>query len=223
LDPNSEYQFASPVDLSLFTLSQPSLADRHSISDLLCDLYHILSIATSSQATALSRPTYEYVVSRHNQLISYISNHGHPNTSQFLPISSSTVANDPHLTALRLCTLILTSYLLSSHYKTKEDQTKNLTNLVSQLRALLNSSASELHNRVGWLPFPGALVWCHAIGLRFAGSRRDRTWFLMEFLRVAHLCILETWEKTSKSMEVIVCGLVRIERVSMEPRECLNN
>jgi hypothetical protein len=42
---------------------------------------------------------------------------------------------------------------------------------------------------------------------------------MMHFLRVAQLSALESWEETSRSIEVIVCTLERIGRVSVGLRE----
>ena len=215
-NPYSNYQFAFPVNLSLFTLNQPSLAeDQHIISLLLCDLYNILAIAANSQVAPLSHSIYEYIVSQHDQLLSYLTDQDYIHTNISTPVSGPTSfdANDLCITSLRLSIFILTSSLFSSHDEEGAHQTQNLANLASRLRVLLSSTVSGMHIDTNWMPFLGALMWCHAIGLRFAGPQLDRTWFMMHFLRVAQLTALESWEETSRSIEVIVCTLEQIGRV----------
>jgi hypothetical protein len=220
--PYSDYQFAFPINLSLFTLNQPSLAkDQHIIYLLLCDLHNILAIAANRQIAPLSHSVYEYVVFQYDQLLPYITDqdHIHTDISTLVPGPTSLDANDLCIAPLRLSIFILTSFLFSSHDEEGAHQTQNLANLVSRLRALLSSTVSGIHINTNWAPFLGALVWCHAIGLRFAGPQFDRTWFMMHFLRVAQLSALESWEETSRSIEVIVCTLERIGRVSVGLRE----
>ena len=200
-------QFATPLDFSLFTFGQPSLGEDHHLTYvLLSDLYDIVSIAASYQTSPLKHSTYDYLISKHEQLLPYISNQDLTKTDHFISNLGTTTLDA--VAPLRLSTFILTSCLLSSH---DEYLPQRPVKLVSQLRSLLSS-----RNHTNWTPFQGALVWCLAIGLRFADPRRDRTWFLMQFLRVTHLCVLETWDETSRSLELLVYGLERIGPVMVE-------
>ena len=217
LDPDS--QFADPIDFSVFTFGQRSIAeDDRLVQALLCDLYHILSIAASHQMALPSRLTYERVISLHQSLLSHILDQDTPSNGHPIPtprhISSDATRSNNHyqlIAPLQLSTFILTSYLLFSSRNGEAPQTQSLARLASRLRALLDSRRRD-HISSCWLPFPGALAWCHAIGLRFADPQRDRTWFLMQFLRVTHLSVLETWEETSRSIEMVVYGLERVGR-----------
>lgn len=195
--------------------------EHHFIHILLCDLYHILFIAACRQTAPLHHSTYEYVTSRHKELLSHVLDQEPANTLHPAHESSTTSndTNDQRIAPLRLSVLILTSWILSSSEKQDKDQAQNLTGLTARLRALLDSSNSGLHHQIKWLPFPGALMWCHAIGLRFGDQRYDRMWFLMQFLRVSHLGVLETWEETSRSLEMIVRSLERTGREHQRGRE----
>jgi len=205
----SNYQFALPLDSLLFTFGQPSLAEKHyPIYVLLSDLYHILSIAADRRITSLNPTVYDYIISEHRKPLPYVSNQDPIKTDH---ISNPDTATLDIVAPLRLSTFILTSYLLSGH---DEYQTQSTAQLVSHLRSLLNS-----RNHTNWVPFQGALVWCLAIGLRFANPQRDRTWFLMQFMRVSHRCVLEMWYETSRSLEVLVPSLERIRRASVEAHD----
>ena len=202
-----KYQFALPLQSSLFTFGQPCHAgDHHLIYTLLGDLYDTLSIATICQSSSISRSIYDRLISRQEELLPHIScqdynKKGHP-ISNYCTTILDTIA------PLRFSIFILISCLL---FGNDIYQTQSPVKLASQLRVLLSSP-----NHTSWEPFQGALVWCLAIGLRFADARLDRTWFMMQFLRVAHRCVLNAWDETSKSLEVVVYGLERIGRVSLQ-------
>jgi hypothetical protein len=199
------YQFAFPIDLSLFTLDKSRVAEDEYVQVLLCDLYYLLALAAERQAP-LSHITYEYILCLHRQLLPYIPDSIDINNSTPPPASTSSHADIQSREPLRLSVFILTSCLLSDP---SESQSRNLAALATQLRSVLGLT----HNLTTWTPFPGALVWCYAIGLRFADPQRDRTWFLMQFLRTSHACTMKTWEETSKSIEVVTYGLERIRFV----------
>lgn len=210
-----DYQFAFPFDLSLFTLGQPILNDAHHLLyDPLQELYRILSISTSFQPGSLSGSTYDYVVSLHNRLFPYLPNQELALTNSPVPDLGHTLAdaNDWRIAPARLSTFILTSYLLCNNAE-KEEDSRALTKLASSLRTLLGSAVDVSRNHADWIPFPGALLWCHAIGVQFAHPGHDRTWFLMQFLRVSHPSILEAWEATSRSRsDCIQSGTDRLGR-----------
>ncbi|TAQ87783.1 hypothetical protein B7494_g3881 [Chlorociboria aeruginascens] len=189
--PHPDYQFIFPFDFALFTLGQAGLNENYNLDyTVLSNLYHILSMATSSQVSPPNRSTYEYLLSQHERLRSHITD------------QDTISANNPRIAPVCLSTFILTSSLLAPH--------NNLPALASQLRTLLGSTTNGPHKYAHWTPFLGALIWCHAIGLRFADARRDRTWFLMQFLRAAQLGMLERWEETGRSTSAVVGGLERI-------------
>jgi hypothetical protein len=206
----SNDRFTFPADLSLFTLSQKCLAEDQYIQVLLCDLYHLLALATDWQ-TSLDHSTYEYILCLQKQLLPYVPEQCFLdlNSSTSPPAFASSNKDNKFCEPLRLSIFILTSCLLSDP---SESQSRNLAALATQLRFVLGLA----HNHTTWFPFPGALVWCYAIGLRFADPQRDRTWFLMQFLRTSHACAMKSWEETSKSMEVVTYGLERIRHITVE-------
>ena len=217
----ADNEFHFPVNISLFTLRQPNLSDGDQLVHcLLCDLHYTLSIAVRSQKTPPSSLRYYYIVSIHEQLFPYIigQDRTSTDTSTLVPGPTSLEVNDSRITPLRLAIFILTSWVLFSSGDQLESQSLGLANLASRLRVLLSSTVSGLHINANWMPYPGALMWCHAIGVRFAGLQCDRTWFMMHFLRLAQLSTLESWEEASKSIHAIVSGLEQIMRVSLKPR-----
>lgn len=204
-----EYQMALPADFSLFIFGHPSLPEgNHVVYTLLCDLYHILSIAATSHIAPLTSSTYEYILSQHRHLLFYISDQDAANTDDSISIFSSPPGNadDLHIAPLRLSVFILTSCLLCRRDEKEEGQAQNLARLAARLRALLTAGSRD---DAIWMPFLGALIWCRAIGLRFA-DRHDRTWFVMQFLCSAQNGVLKMWEETSRCMDIIVCSLERI-------------
>jgi hypothetical protein len=218
LNPYPNYQFALPVDFSLFTFNHPSVdGDDHLIYVLLSNLYSIVSIAASCGISPIGRSNYEYLLSQHDELRHSIRHQGETHNTRVFPTSNLFSFNDDNIfiMSVRLSTFILTSYLLSSSEE-EEKPTQETARLATRLRTLLSSSTGQTYSHTDWMPFPGASVWCYAIGIRFADPQRDRTWFLMQFLRVAHMGVLETWDETSRSLEAITCGLERIRRVNME-------
>lgn len=201
-----KYQFALPLHSSLFTFGQPCLAeDNHPIYALLSELYDTLSISVRRQSLPTSRSIYNRLVSRHEELLPHISYQDHPKTNHLISNPAATIPDT--IAPLRLSIFILLSCLLSANEK---HQTQSSVKLASQLRIMLSS-----RNHTNWEPFQGALIWCLAIGLRFADARPDRTWFMMQFLRVTHRCVLSTWDEASRSLEVVVYGLERVGRVGM--------
>jgi len=209
----ANYQFALPVDLTLFTLNHTSMNKDQYIHVLLCDLYLLLA-PNVDWHNPLYPPTYEYVVGLHNQLLPYILDQDlssmHSSTSA--PTYTSSGIDNQFYGPLRQSLFILTSCLLTNPC---EGEPQSLSSLVSKLRSML----SLVHNHIAWTPFPGALVWCYAIGLRFADPQLDQKWFLMQFLRVSHSCTMKKWEETAKSMEVVTYGLERIRPMYLEAEE----
>jgi len=194
-----------------FTFGSPTLAESYDANYvLLCDLRHILGIAESSKIP-ISRSAHDYIISQHAKLLSHIED---PLGSALGP--PSLVVNESRNAPIRLSIFMLTECLLNGNGMECEEQASRLSFLVSRLRDLLRASDSKLHISAEWTPFRGALMWCHAIGLRFAGTQSDRTWFMMHFLRVAQHSALERWTETSTSMEMIVGGLEWIGSVSVE-------
>lgn len=201
----SNFQVSFPLDLSMFNLGQSSWIEDHLlIYSPLNDLYRIFSMVSGGQNLSLNRSDYDFLTSQHQSLAQYIPSEHLADKENF--ISSLGPESHDAITALRLSTMILTSSVLSDN----EIMVAKLAGLASQLRSLLSAN-----NYPNWNPLQGMLVWCLAIGLRFADPQRDRTWFLMQFLRVTHLCVLEAWDVTSRSLEVLVGGLERIGRVSI--------
>jgi hypothetical protein len=205
-DPSLQFQsqpeFAFPMDAALFTFGQPASAENsHLIYLLLGDLYHVVSIAASSQQKKVNRSTYENVASQRKRMIPYIS-------------SSDEHDVDPSIAPLQLSIFIVASCLL---FGADGDQRYALAATASRLRSLL----FKLEGESGLLGvdlrlFPGALVWCYAIGARFSDPQRDQKWFLMQFVRTTHTWISEGFDQISTNARMIVGCLEGIKRLGVE-------
>lgn len=196
--------------LSVFTLGQQSLpTDYGIVFTLLEDLYDIILISAGVNKTSRTKEEiHRYVASKHRAMFPYFESRSNAEASA--EIHPSTPAEDYRIAPLRLLILILCSCL---QYGFKPGHDSVLANLASQLRQLLESSGMLADYHAQWMPFVGALVWCYAIGVRFAEGKRDRTWFLMQFLRTSQSYILDATEVTSSSISMVLDGLEGIEQL----------
>lgn len=209
----SSLQFAFPMDASIFTFGQPASAeDSYLIYLLLGDLYHVVSVAASCQ-TLVNRSTYEYVASQRKRM---------------LPLVTTSVLNDDEGfvlketeddTDLRLLPLQLSIFLVASCllFGAGDDQRHFLAASASRLRSLLTKlgAPSEYYDADLTL-FPGALVWCYAIGVRFSDPKRDQKWFLLQFLRTTHVWMPGAFDEMSRNARMIVDCMECIGRLSVE-------
>lgn len=114
---------------------------------------------------------------------------------------------DSYILPIQLSTYVLTSSLLAMHTIPPDSplsfQAPNSSFLTSYLRALLTTPNPTLLTSL-----PGAMLWIYAIGLCFSRVPGDRTWFLMQLLRVAHVWALgERWEEVVRSLDFALRGL----------------
>jgi hypothetical protein len=202
-----DFQFSCPVDFALFTLGHKrSSWEISPIYSLMMELHNVLSIADSSRVTPVSKHSYDYVASRWNHLSQDIVAYaGQEEISNGINENTSTAP-------IRLCIFMLASYLLSSQ---ELYQNQSLSQLASQMRALLSVTGIGVDYHTAWIPFPGTLLWCCAIGIRFAGPS-DKTWFLMQFLRISHSWLLERWEETCKNICLVARAVENMQPLRVE-------
>jgi hypothetical protein len=200
-------QFSFPVDFALFTFGHHCpYEDNSLIYSLLGDLYSVLSIAESSGEAMVAPATHEYIAYQRERA--------------YHPISLNTIqdcidqGDGENIMAapIRLCTFLLTSYLISG---TEIHEACSLAQITSIVRTRLSATRIGIEYSTTWIPFPGALLWCYAIGLWFADTK-DKTWFRMHFLRISHLGVLEKWDEACKSIFLISKALRNIHPMCME-------
>jgi hypothetical protein len=196
----SSTQFLFPVDFVLFTFGDrcPS-EDNTQIHSLLVDFYSILSIAEASRDPLVAATTHDYMA--YQRQLSY--QHIFLDDIQGINhrIEENTMSAPIHL-----CIFLLGSYLLSgSHIY----EASSLAQIASKIRTHFSSTSIGLAYTTACIPFPGALLWCYAVGVRFAGPE-DKTWFLMQFLRVSHWGFLEKREQACKSLLLVVNALENV-------------
>lgn len=199
-------QFSFPVDFALFTFGHHCPFENNSlIYSLLGDLYIVLSIAGSSDEAPVPLATYAYIVYQRERACSPISfDAAQDNINQ---------GDKGNIMAVPIChsIFLLTSHLLSG---VEDYEVGSLAQIASNIRKLLSETRIGVEYSIAWIPFPGALLWCYAIGVRFAGPK-DKTWFLMQFLRVSHLGVLEKWDEACKSIFLISKALGNIHPMCM--------
>jgi hypothetical protein len=202
----SHFQFSFPADLNLFTFGCHSPSEDNSlIYSLTGELYNVLSIAEISGDGPVAQSTYDYVASlwRHTLLEIAIDDNQHT--------TAQGIKADVRAAPIRLCIFLLASHLLPGP---EFPHNQPPSQLASQLRALVDPTCSGLGSETAWDSFPGALGWCCAIGLRFADAG-DRTWFVVNFLKLYHPWLLVKWEETSKSMCLVTSAVDKIQPMYM--------
>ena len=211
-DPYLQFQsqpdFAFPMDSALFTFGQPASEEINGLIYLLLgDLYHVVSIAASSQQRQVNRPTYENVVSQRIRMLSDISSSDSKTEERNNKV-------DPRFMPLQLSIFIVASCLL---FGAEGDKKNTLAESASHLRSRLIKLEAESEQPVeDSRQFPGALVWCYAIGARFSDPQCDQKWFLMQFVRSTHTWISEGFDHLSKNAKMIVGCLEGIRRLNVE-------
>ncbi|KAH8653521.1 hypothetical protein BX600DRAFT_515788 [Xylariales sp. PMI_506] len=200
-----------PQDFSVFTLDlEHGLNDQGVVCGLLKDLYQVVSIAIQlSTSPAASQTVYDYVVSVYNRVLQSLDD---PPSKGGVSVSDYelTEEHSPIVAPLRLTVLMLCSCLLYGEYGAGE----TLARLANRLRGLFESRRTMLEFHTQWSPFVGGLLWCQAIGVRFAVGKRDRTWFLMQFLRISQSYILDDCPNISESIAMVLDGLENITKLS---------
>lgn len=61
-----------------------------------------------------------------------------------------------------------------------------------------------------WHPIPGALIWCLAIGVTLSPKGPLKSWFLVQFSRIATTYSLVEWDGLERSLRIILSGLKNI-------------
>jgi hypothetical protein len=201
-------QATYPIDLSLFTFRQPRLTeDDYLVYILLSDLYHVVCIATNFVNARVSQPTYDYIASQQKRMIACMEevpgSNGEPRN-----IEKIDHGIDPIILPLRLSILLVSSCLILG---TETDRIPSLTALASRLRRTMSGSGLDRSSQ-----FPGALVWCYAIGARFSNTDCDQRWFLVQFLRSTLAWMAEALEILLKNVKTIVGCMEIIGQLSIE-------
>jgi hypothetical protein len=187
-----DFQFCFPVDTAIFTLTrETNSSDWWNSSTPLWDMYNLLSIASSSD-TLVSQSTYEYIM------------------SQRVHIRDDICSDDVRegiIQGVLLCVSMLSSHLLS---RSDSVQNQPVSQLAFQLRVLFVMNGIEALGGAKPPHIPGALVWCYAIGARFA-DQDEKPWFFMHFLRTCHSCYLENWEQARLNIGLVTSALISIQ------------
>jgi hypothetical protein len=120
---------------------------------------------------------------------------------------------DPKLAPLQLSIFMVASCLL---YGAEGDQRSSLAASASRLRGLLTKLVTQIElHETGIMLFPGALVWCYAIGIRFSDPERDQKWFMVQFLRTTQAWMAGAFDEMSRNSRMIVDCMERIGRLSV--------
>jgi hypothetical protein len=173
----SSVVFSLPVDFALFTLGYDYQPDeQHPTYSLVADLYTLISIAKQAGEAPVSKPTYTYVESQRYHLEQKVAGTGLEDDA------SLGIDEKMRAAPICLCMFMLASVLLSGSEPPQHDF---LSTNSSQLRALLSTTGTGTEHHTVWTRFPGALLWCLTIGVRFA-DQTDKTWFPMQFMKTAH-------------------------------------
>ncbi|KAE9367056.1 hypothetical protein N431DRAFT_515833 [Stipitochalara longipes BDJ] len=194
--------FSFPMDFALFTFGDHFQSEEKDFScNLLVDLYTLLSIAKTSNKFANIPSTLDYVASQWHDIVQKVAG----NASQ---INTWEEDNEKWITAsIHLGMFILASILLSG---SKISQPYSVSAMYSQLRSLLGTTIAGTKRHGVWARFTGALLWCLAIGARCA-EQKDKTWFLMLFMKTAYPWLLVRQEETSKNMCLVSSALEEIK------------
>lgn len=191
-------QLARPMDVSIFTFGHLGLSESDSPTySLIGDLYHLMLVA--SHEIAVSQSTYEYVASKWKWMFAYLRE------SEGELRDGTDDCADPLVKALQLNILIVSSCLLLG---AEGDQKFYLAGLASRMRSVLTAiSGSELSSK-----FPGALIWCYAIGARFS-SQYDQKWFLVQFLRCTQVSMEGALEILLQNVKIVVDCMENIKQL----------
>jgi hypothetical protein len=200
-DWNEGGPFDASTHLSLFTFNLNTVEMNQAyMIEPLKDLFNVIYAATCQTTPIFDLSVYNYLELQHKKLSNIFQSQGaaDPTPSGY---------NDPRIIPIQLCSFILTSHFHERKLPLQIDTAKHSQSLASSLRAMLNPTTAGSHMHAVWMPFPGGLAWCHAIGFFFASEKKDRTWFLMQFLRVSHFWVLDKWDESTKSIDTILSRL----------------
>ncbi|KAH8590551.1 hypothetical protein B0O99DRAFT_304920 [Bisporella sp. PMI_857] len=204
LQPN--FQFTSPFDVSIFTFGQPASAEENHLAYILLgDIYHLSSIGRNCRHTKIDQSTYEYVDSQRRHMLKQVEAASLTDSGIHALVGDDNDC-DLGIMPLKLSMLLLSSWLL---FGTAGNMRQSLVAVASQLRRTLTiiGTQKEYHGANIAL-FPGALIWCYAMGLRFSNPKRDQKWFLVQFLSTTHKWMPEASNNLSKSIQTIFTCLV---------------
>lgn len=210
LDFSFDYRISIPVDLHIFTLGNDCSSQMDTLLYILVgDLYYMLWIADQSSKGPVAQTTYDYVSAQWNDL--YQNLRSDDNFSPFLLSHSE----DIRIAPMRLSIFIYATYLLDSKLSQSPTQNIPIASLVSQLKKLLAKTGYGIEAHSLWMPFPGALLCCHAVGMRFAETE-EKMWFTMQFMKLAHPWLIERWEDSFKTVGLVLSTVRNIKPLRVE-------
>lgn len=183
-DLSVDVRYSFPVNHNVFTFGTPLVLEDHALLHKLgIELYSLLAISDKSESSA-SQAKYD--------LVSLMYRRSKPGEATGVSVKDCSC-----ILSIRQAMLILTSYLLS-------DPEESPSQLAAYLRTIFNT------NDPFWAKIPGLALWCCAIGARFA-TPNDKTWYLMQFLRISHSWILDRWEESCEGICMAVNAMDRVK------------
>ena len=189
LDSALNFALFLPLDLNILTFGLDCSSQENALARTLAgDLYYMLWIADNSSEGTIAQSNYDYVFAQwielHHKLVINDTNSEIPEQVE-----------DVRALPLRLSTLILASYLLGPEIC----QDLRISDLTSRLQQVLKTTGFGLEAHLAWAPFPGALICCHAVGMRLS-EKGSRVWFTMQFMKLSHPWLIERWEDAFKTV-----------------------
>lgn len=199
-----DLQLSLPVDVGIFVFgSNYSLTENTSIVTLLGELHFMLWIAQKYSQGRITQDFCDYVYAQWCDL--------YQKTVVDNNVTVPEKTEDIRASPIRLCIFMLATYLLGP------DMTHGiqLSQLACTLQQLLKKTGFALEAHLSWMPFPGALICCYMVGLRFA-EKLQKTWFTMLFMKLSHAWLLDDWEGASKIIYLVSDAVRKIRPLQVE-------